>query len=239
MALLEYWTGKPPCVGHLHVFGSTTWVHIPQEKRQKLDPKSVKRILLGSEESSGSRVYRLYEPKEKRFLTSRNLIIDQSTPVVEHHGRSDNAIHGGNNIKIYPPEEKTTTVSESEFSLFDTITLPLDLPAQGGDIQETIMVLPIMPLSSTKDSRAIRQRAPEADRKQNPSLPRRSEKRGNPSKEDGWKVHNALFCGEEDGKPQRLTEALSSTQKEAWCLAWLSEVNSVAKNETWVMDRLP
>ena len=56
MAPLEYWTGKPPGVGHLRVFGSTTWVHIPKEKRQKLDPKSVKCILVGYEESAGSRV---------------------------------------------------------------------------------------------------------------------------------------------------------------------------------------
>jgi len=152
MAPLEYWTGKPPSVGHLRVFGSTTWVHIPQEKRQKLDPKSVKYILVGSEESSGSRVYRLYEPKEKRFLISRNVIINESTPVFEHHGRSDNATRWGNNTKIHPPEKKTTTVSESDFSLFDTITPPVDLPAPPGDIQETITVRPIMPLPSTKDS---------------------------------------------------------------------------------------
>ena len=30
---LEYWTGKLPKIGHLRVFGSTTWVHIPTEKR--------------------------------------------------------------------------------------------------------------------------------------------------------------------------------------------------------------
>ena len=34
MALLEYWTGKPPRVGHLRIFGLTAWVHIlsPRDK---------------------------------------------------------------------------------------------------------------------------------------------------------------------------------------------------------------
>ena len=53
---LKNWTGKPPGVGHLWVFGSTTWVQVPKEKRQKLDPKSIKCILVGYEESAGSRV---------------------------------------------------------------------------------------------------------------------------------------------------------------------------------------
>ena len=64
IAPLEYWTWKPPGVGYLRVFGSTMWVHIPKEKRQKLDPKSVKCILVGYGESAGSWVNRLYEPKE-------------------------------------------------------------------------------------------------------------------------------------------------------------------------------
>jgi len=58
MAPLEFWTGKPPGVGHLRVFRSTRWVHIRKEKRHKLDPKSEKCVLLGYEENAGTRVYR-------------------------------------------------------------------------------------------------------------------------------------------------------------------------------------
>jgi len=56
MAPLKYWNGKPPGIGHLRIFGSTTWVHIPKEKRQKIDPKSIKCILIGYEENAGSKV---------------------------------------------------------------------------------------------------------------------------------------------------------------------------------------
>jgi len=130
-------------------------------------------------------------------------------------------------------------VSESDFSLFDTIIPPLDLTAPVGDIQETITVRPIVPLSSTKESRGIRGRAREADRKRHPSLPPRSERRGNQSKEDGLKAHYALFAGAEEGEPLRLIQVVCGTQKEPWCLAWLSKLNSLDKNETWVMVKLP
>ena len=73
---LEFWTGQAPGIGHLRVFGSTTWVHIPKEKRLKLDRKSVKCILIGYEEGTGSKVYRLYDPVRKVEIRSRDVIID-------------------------------------------------------------------------------------------------------------------------------------------------------------------
>jgi len=52
----EHWTGKVPQIRHLLLFGSTTRVHMPSERRPKLDPKSVRCVLVGYEEDAGSRV---------------------------------------------------------------------------------------------------------------------------------------------------------------------------------------
>ena len=81
---LEYWTGKLPEIGHLRVFGSTTWLHIPTEKRQKLDAKSVKCILVRYEEDAGSRVYRRYNPIAKKVILSRDVIVDESQKLAMH-----------------------------------------------------------------------------------------------------------------------------------------------------------
>ena len=62
---IAHWTGKEPGLGHLRVFGSTAWVHIPKEKRSKLDPKSTRCILIGYDEDAGSKVYRLYDTVQK------------------------------------------------------------------------------------------------------------------------------------------------------------------------------
>lgn len=56
----EAWTGLKPTVEHFRVFGCVAHVHIPHEKRGKLDNRSFICILLGySEETKG---YRLYDP---------------------------------------------------------------------------------------------------------------------------------------------------------------------------------
>ena len=76
---IEFWTGKAPTIGHFRVFGSTAWVHVPKERRRKLDAKSIKGILVGYEEEAGTKVYRVYDPEAKRVLVSRDVIIDEST----------------------------------------------------------------------------------------------------------------------------------------------------------------
>jgi len=76
---LAHWTGKEAGIGDLRVFGSTAWVHIPKERRRKLDAKSVQCILVGYEEDAGSKVYRLYNAEKKTVLVSRDVIIDESS----------------------------------------------------------------------------------------------------------------------------------------------------------------
>ena len=42
----EVWNGKKPFIKHLNVFGCDAYVHVPKEKRSKLDNKVEKCILL-------------------------------------------------------------------------------------------------------------------------------------------------------------------------------------------------
>ncbi|KAL0317184.1 UNVERIFIED_CONTAM: putative mitochondrial protein [Sesamum angustifolium] len=47
MTPIEAWSGKKPSAKHLRVFGSICYVHIPTEKRHKLEEKTEKGIFLG------------------------------------------------------------------------------------------------------------------------------------------------------------------------------------------------
>jgi hypothetical protein len=38
----EVFTGKKPSVDHLRIFGNTVYIHIPKEKRTKLEPSGKK-----------------------------------------------------------------------------------------------------------------------------------------------------------------------------------------------------
>jgi transposase InsO family protein len=68
----ECWTGHKPNVAHFKIFGCVTYVHVPNEKRIKLEDKSYKCVFLGVSEES--KAYRLYDPESKKIVTSRDVI---------------------------------------------------------------------------------------------------------------------------------------------------------------------
>lgn len=70
----EIWNGKKPDVSKLKVFGSPAYCHIPKETRKKLDEKSWKGIFLGY----GMNGYRVWNSKERRIVTVRDVIIDEN-----------------------------------------------------------------------------------------------------------------------------------------------------------------
>lgn len=54
----ELWWGKPTSIENLHAFGTGVYVHVPKQKRRKMDPKSKKCIFVGFDDNiKGYRVY--------------------------------------------------------------------------------------------------------------------------------------------------------------------------------------
>jgi len=75
MTLEEKFTCKKPNVSHLIVFGCIAYVHVPDEKRSKLDPKAEKCIFIGySLEQKG---YRCFNPSTHKLQVNRNVVFDE------------------------------------------------------------------------------------------------------------------------------------------------------------------
>jgi hypothetical protein len=58
-------TGKKPNVSHLGVFGCIAYVHVPDEKRSKLDPKVGKCIFIGY--SLEQKRYKCFNPSIRKL----------------------------------------------------------------------------------------------------------------------------------------------------------------------------
>jgi hypothetical protein len=54
----EFFTGEKPKVNHLRIFGCPIYVHVPKDKRSKLDPLGKKGIFVGYNETS--KEYKVY-----------------------------------------------------------------------------------------------------------------------------------------------------------------------------------
>ncbi|KAK4386396.1 Retrovirus-related Pol polyprotein from transposon RE2 [Sesamum angolense] len=74
MTPIEAWR-QETSAKHLRVFGSICYVHIPTEKRHKLEEKTEKGIFLGY--STQSKGYRIYNLKTKKLIISRDVEFDE------------------------------------------------------------------------------------------------------------------------------------------------------------------
>ena len=68
----ELWYGKLPTVKDLKIFGTECFVHIPAEKRRKLDKKALKGYLVGYIEDGKG--FRVYVPSMRDVLLSRDVL---------------------------------------------------------------------------------------------------------------------------------------------------------------------
>ena len=71
----EAWSGRKPGISHLKVFGSIAHVHVPDERRTKLDDKSESFIFIGYD--ANSKGYKLYNPSNKRIVINRDVTFDE------------------------------------------------------------------------------------------------------------------------------------------------------------------
>jgi hypothetical protein len=71
----EMFTGKKPKVSHFKIFGCPVFIHIPKEKRNKLEPSGKKRIFVGYCEVS--KAFRIYIPGHRHIEISRDVTFDE------------------------------------------------------------------------------------------------------------------------------------------------------------------
>jgi hypothetical protein len=71
----ENFTGKKPDVSHLKAFGCIAYMHVPDEKISKQDPKAKKCIfIIYSLEQKG---YRCFNPSTRKLQVSRDVVFDE------------------------------------------------------------------------------------------------------------------------------------------------------------------
>ena len=71
----EAWTNEKPSLAHMRMIGCIAWVHIPKEKRKKLDERSQKCFLIGYESTN---IFRVWNPATKRVERVSHVDFDES-----------------------------------------------------------------------------------------------------------------------------------------------------------------
>jgi hypothetical protein len=237
----EIWTGRHPDLAYLRPFGCVAYMRVPDETRQKLDPKSLACILLGY---FPGRMYRLWDPITRRIHQSRDVIFDEGGCHRVHRAEGEHEVSSP--MVPNPLPHVTTTSLES----LQIPTLPSSPPRQ--TLLGPSQTLAIPPLALDQSATPIQRRS---TRIRNPSRSQREtnnylqrEKAANQSG-DAWATDtsreldlessSALVAAVREDLAVPRTYAEAMKQPETWLPSMQKEMTKMAENEVWELVRPP
>ncbi|KAM1072945.1 hypothetical protein ACFX2B_017883 [Malus domestica] len=212
----EAWSGTIPSVSYFRVFGCISYVHIPDNKRTKLDDKSMKCVLLGV--SKGSKAYRLFEPVSQKIIISRDVRFDENSSWVwdEHHHEAVIA-----DLEWDDDEDTTSEANEVDSEGGDE-------DGFDGNDNDTSNNSGSDKVSEANSSSS------EERRPRNPLVWMRDYVTGEGlSEEEEATVHLAFLASSD---PVHYNEAVKNAK---WRKAMDVEVAAIEKNNTWELTDLP
>ena len=207
---------RKPDVSHLRVFGCLAFAHIPKEQRKKFEEKSRKCIFVGYPD--GTKGYKLYDLKSRRFIRSRDVIFAEK--------EFDN-FDGGHSLKLdlqffYPvydvPNVSDQIVEEDQRNI-DQAESEVDEPS-GIDNQ------PVGDMYEDNFMREVENLRPQRQRKP-------------PVRFDEEEFYAAEALTADLNEPSNIFEAWRGDHSTNWKEATNSEYDSLLSNHTWDLVSLP
>jgi hypothetical protein len=205
----EVFTGKKPEVNHLRIFRCPVFIHVPKEKRMKLEPSVKKGPFVGYSETSTA--YRIYITGQRQIKTSRDVTFDKD----EAFRRSRESHMDEDQIEQEAPKDAVMVDSTPE----ETI------PEVQNDMVESKRDLPEEVVATRKRPAWLRNTLQEARGHGTPKGSFRESKR--PHK---FSSYVALMSNIIDSKPSTFDEA---AEKPEWKDVMMEEYQSIMKNDVW------
>lgn len=101
----EAFTRIKPNISHLRIFCCPVYIHIPKEKRSKLEPSEKKGILVGYSETS--KAYRVYILGQRHIELSKDVIFEED--IAFKRSKDENEINNEDSQKDPSPEFQRET----------------------------------------------------------------------------------------------------------------------------------
>jgi hypothetical protein len=207
--LEEMFTGEKPKVSHLRIFGCLVYVHVPKDKRSKLDPSGKKGIFVGYSETS--KAYRVYIPGHQQIDTSRDVTFDEDASFSRSRQTHTDEIH----------DEEPEALRVTDIDAGDDVVL------EDYDMEE-----PQRPANSSREMNTKKRRTTwareiiqDAEKYGAPDGSFRESKRSRP-----YSSYVALLSDIIDAEPISYEEA---AKKKEWKDAMVEEYKSIVKNDVW------
>lgn len=248
----ELWISKKPRIKHFRVIGSTCYVHIPLQKRRKMDEKAIKGYLVGY---NGDEGYRVYIKENHKVLVSRDVIFQENlTSCIKK--KSNELMSEG--VVLQESQEKNTEVrlpfknidERKEDSLPEEIVHSQDVEENEQVMEEVSSSQDVVQGNSYSDtsvedfqecenlSSSEEDNVQDEDSSQIRRTLRDRSTLRKPDRFEGFIMAAENFVNVID-IPETYSEAVNNTHCMEWRQAMQSEINSLNENKTWKLSSLP
>lgn len=210
----ELWCGRPAKIDQLHIFGSEVFVHVPKEKRQKLDAKSVKCMFVGYD--SRSKAYRVWNPQTNKMQVACDVVflMEESTAgvdVCDDDAAEQN--HGSNVTCDAAKEESASEASEVGDNDEETPNQPIERGALCELDRRNVIAGRLRNRENITAARRLSYVALSENHR------------------------FAMLAVHEE--PRSYEQAIESSDHRQWELAMDDEYDSLIKNQTWNLVKPP
>jgi hypothetical protein len=211
------WTGKDVSFEHLRVFGCKAFVHIPKDKRSKLDRKVKQCIFMGyGHEEFG---YRLWDPVNKKIIRIRDVVFFEDQTIEDLD------------------QKKAESLNEYRVDLDPVIPNCVMHDEHTGDVQEEQVDIVGENGEPTIDNVESEEHLEQASSEPATETQlRRSTRNRQPSRKYSTNEYVLLSDG---GEPESYQEVMQHDQKKQWLEAMQDEMKSLHENHTYDLVKLP
>ena len=230
----EAYFKRKPDVSHFRVFGCPAFVHIPTERRVKLDYKSERLIFLGySKESDASR---LFDPATRRTTVSKDVIFDESF-LLTSEGASSRPLPSLPPPSTPPPSSSSPPVPTPEPLHTSPDHASSDSEGDSPADQATVPKEKRVPgwLYSTVSSSGLTELPPTP----HPGELRRSDRLKQKEVYDGNAFVNFSLMSQIQTSPDEPSSYKEAIQRDCWKRAMHSELDAIERNDTWTLVPRP
>jgi hypothetical protein len=215
----EMFTRKKPEVSHLKIFGCPVFIHIPKEKRNKLEPSGKKGIFVGYCEVS--KAFRIYIPGHRHIEINRDVTFDEDAMLKKSRRCQLEEVYEEEPVI---PRTAVREVPRAAEPVREVVTSLDEEILEDHDISE-VQEPPQMTILHKRKPAWARELIQDGDKYGVPEGTTRQVKRPNP-----FSNYTALMCDLLEEEPTCFEEAI---QRKEWADAMTEEYQSILKNEVW------
>ncbi|GFH18455.1 reverse transcriptase Ty1/copia-type domain-containing protein [Haematococcus lacustris] len=250
----ESFLGVRPDLSGLRVFGSAVWVHVPDQKRSKLEAKAVRGVLIGYQ--LGAKSYRVLV--EGREYLSKDVIFDEqlvndlpTRPTTQQlHFPGVPAYpalpaHAGLLVPVAPPGGDTRTVGAPQTVPAAMTVISMTAEPQSDRTFSAAVGAPAVSPQNRPASRPALAPLLKAQDAPLPAaivapgapIPRRNPHRDRrpPAQIRQPELHAMTVTDSQANDNPTVAEALSGPQADMWLQAMHAELASLHENQTWCL----